>query len=52
MSYVIVSERLGTPGAEYQPAEGINIDALLDAGFIKLSGGKSAKIEPTTEQES
>ena len=51
MKYVIVSQRLGTPGAEYLPEEGVNVEALLEGGFIQLSGGKSAKLEPTTEQE-
>ena len=51
MKYVIVSERLGTPGAEYSPEEGINVEALLAGGFIQPNGGKSAKLEPTTEQE-
>ncbi len=35
MKLVIVSELVGTPGEEFHPAEGINIDALLDGGFIK-----------------
>jgi hypothetical protein len=28
--YTIISPRLGTPGDEFIPAEGVNIDALLE----------------------
>lgn len=35
MKYIIVSELVGTPGDEYHPAEGINVEALLEGGFIK-----------------
>jgi hypothetical protein len=34
MSYLIVSPRLGLPGAPFNPAPGVNVQALLDAGFI------------------
>lgn len=34
MSYTINSERVGVIGDEYVPVEGINIDALLEHGFI------------------
>ena len=33
--YIIVSELVGTPGDEFVPGEGINVDALIDGGFIK-----------------
>lgn len=35
MKYVIVSDLVGTPGDEFHPAEGINVEALLEGGFIK-----------------
>lgn len=35
MKYIIVSERIGTIGAEFVPAAGTNIEALLAHGFIK-----------------
>jgi len=35
MKYTIVSELVGTPGDEFIPAEGINIEALVEGGFIK-----------------
>ena len=34
MSFIIASERLGKIGELYAPKDGINIDALLDGGFI------------------
>jgi hypothetical protein len=49
--YTIVSELVGTPGDEFVPDEGINVEALLDGGFIKSDNKapKSAKTEPTEE---
>jgi len=51
--YVILSERLGTPGAKYDPADGVNIDALIAGGFIGRSSttkaAKSAKTETDTD---
>ena len=35
MKYIDVSDLVGTPGDEYIVEEGINVDALLDGGFIK-----------------
>ena len=35
MKYTIISERIGTVGAEFVPAPGTNIEALLAHGFIK-----------------
>ena len=32
--YVVVSRRVGTPGAPFVPRPGINVAALLDAGHI------------------
>ena len=53
--YVILSERLGTVGAKFHPANGVNIDALLAGGFIGLSSttkaAKSAKTETDTDTE-
>jgi len=53
--YVILSERIGTVGAKYMPALGVNIDALLAGGFIGLSSTtkapKSAKTETDTDTE-
>jgi hypothetical protein len=53
--YVILSERLGTLGAKYDPADGVNIDALLAGGFIGQSSttkpAKSAKTETDTDTD-
>ena len=38
--YLIVNPRIGTPGDPFEPAEGINIDALLKAGFIVAADGE------------
>ena len=34
MKYIVVSNRVGTPGEEFVPTEGTNIQALLWGGFI------------------
>jgi len=53
--YVILSERVGTLGAKFEPADGVNIDALIAYGFIGLSSTtkapKSAKTETDTDTE-
>ena len=53
--YVILSERVGTVGAKYTPADGVNIDALIAGGFIGHSSTtkpvKSAKTETDTDTE-
>ena len=49
--YTIVSERVGEPGATFEPVEGVNIDALIEGGFIKQTAGKSAKTEPEPTEE-
>jgi len=33
--YIVVSELVGEPGKEFVPEEGINVEALIDGGFIK-----------------
>ena len=44
MSYKIVSPRVGTPGEEFVPGEGVNIEALIAGGFVvDTSTKKSAK---------
>ena len=53
MAYVIASPRLGKVGDTYEPDEGINVQALIDGGFIK-STSKSTKsdkpIKDTNEE--
>jgi hypothetical protein len=46
MKYIIVSELVGTPGEEFIPEEGVNVEALIEGGFIKTdSKTKTAKTE-------
>ena len=53
--YVILSERIGTVGAKYTPADGVNIDALIAGGFIgrrsTTKAPKSARTETDTDKE-
>jgi len=54
MKYEIVSPRIGTPGDEYVPANGVNIDALVAGGFIIQSptkAPKGAKTKTDTNEE-
>lgn len=48
---IIVSELVGTPGEEFVPDEGVNVEALLEGGFIKRTSAKSGKLNPTTDSE-
>ena len=44
--YTVISELVGEPGAEFIPEEGINVEALIEGGFIKSdSKTKTAKTE-------
>lgn len=44
--YVIQSDKIGTVGDEFIPAEGINVDALLEGGFISTADdAKSHKVK-------
>jgi hypothetical protein len=53
--YKIVSPRVGTPGDEFVPMAGVNIEALLEHGFIiEVSKPKTPKPKGdniTDEQE-
>ena len=53
MAYVIASPRLGKIGDAYEPKDGVNVEALIDGGFIK-STSKSTKsdkpIKDTNEE--
>jgi hypothetical protein len=53
MAYIIISDLVGEPGTEFIPDEGINIEALLDGGFIKSdkTPTKSAKTVETSPEE-
>lgn len=54
--YVIMSERLGELGAEFDAeaaaATGVNVDALIDGGFISTAKApKSAKKDTDTSED-
>lgn len=34
MNYVIISDRIGTPGEPFKPTPGTNVQALIFGGFI------------------
>lgn len=44
--YVIISEKVGTPGAPFDPPPGTNIPALVDNGFIAEVDGNPAPDSP------
>jgi hypothetical protein len=53
--YQIVSPRVGTPGDEFVPVAGVNLDALIAGGFI-IEVSKPKTVKPkgdniTDEQE-
>lgn len=45
MKYTIVSDLVGKPGDEFHPGECINVEALVDGGFIKQDQPKISKAE-------
>jgi hypothetical protein len=57
MAYKVNNSRVGTVGEEYNPAEGVNVEALLAGGFIvevaksKPSKQETASIEDNKESE-
>jgi hypothetical protein len=49
--YIIKSDRLGKIGDIFEPAEGTNIDALIDGGFISTATEtKSPKVKPEPKE--
>ena len=58
MAYKILSPRLGVPGDEWQPVEGVNVEALLAHGFIieigtipKPASGKAGTVKTKKETD-
>ena len=58
MKYTIISDKIGTVGAEFVPGAGTNIQALLAYGFIKSDeipsdspAPKSAKTKAHTKKD-
>jgi hypothetical protein len=54
MAYKIISPRVGTPGDEFDAeaaeANGINIAALVEGGFIEQSTNETAKPAKTNNK--
>jgi len=46
MKYTIIHEAVGEVGTEFVPDNGINVQALIDGGFIK-STSKATKSDKT-----
>lgn len=50
--YVIISPRIGTPGDIFEPADGTNIEALIEAGLISADKAKkSSKVKEERVEE-
>ena len=49
MAYVIASPRLGKVGDTYEPADGINIEALIAGGFIKSTNKTTKSDKPSKD---
>jgi len=47
--YEVISPRVGEPGTEYTPVEGINVDALIAGGFIKIKTKSKKATEEVTD---
>jgi hypothetical protein len=47
--YEIISSRVGEPGKEYVPREGVNVDALIEYGFIKVKSKPKKLTEEVTD---
>jgi|LakMenEpi03Aug12_release.lakeMendotaPanAssembly.Ray.scaffolds.fasta_scaffold11889_6 hypothetical protein len=43
---IILSELVGTPGDEYLPKPGVNVDALIANGFIVRSDNPQVSTNP------
>jgi hypothetical protein len=54
MAYIIISPRVGNPGDEFDAeaaeANGINIAALVEGGFIEQSTNETAKPAKTNNK--
>lgn len=48
MTYKILNQRLGTPGDEWIPRPGVNIEALINGGFIIEIASPAPAQEPAT----
>ena len=51
MKYIINSTKVGTVGNDFIPVQGINIQALIDGGFIVEQSTDTVKKSPTIKKE-
>ena len=51
MTYKILNPRVGTPGDEWIPRPGVNIEALINGGFIIEIASPAPAQEPATVEE-
>ena len=49
MAYVIASPRLGKVGDPYEPDDGVNVEALIDGGFIKSTSKSTKSDKPSKD---
>jgi hypothetical protein len=49
MAYVIASPRLGKVGDAYEPKDGVNVEALIDGGFIKSTSKSTKSDKPSKD---
>lgn len=52
MTYLIVSPRIGLPGAPFEPAPGVNVKALLAYGMIVEVSTPKPKPAPKVKKAS
>lgn len=50
MKYVVKSSRLGAIGQSFEPTPGINVQALLDGGFIEQVSTPKPKPAPKVKK--
>jgi hypothetical protein len=51
VKYIINSAKVGTVGDEFIAVQGINIQALIDGGFIVEQSTDTVKKSPTIKKE-
>ena len=51
MKYIINSAKVGTVGDEFIPVQGINIQALIEGGFIVEQSTDTVKKSSTIKKE-
>ena len=49
MKYTILNEAVGEVGTEFVPDDGINVEALIEGGFIKSTSKATKSDKPITD---